>query len=127
MRQGLLTLTFILLTGICFGQYVGHATLRDRVKNDTLVDNNLKMKFILDPTRVFISAFDSHGKLVWRTDPWADNKLMEYRVKRPVIVRYDFQSNEWTDGAEKIWIVYNNTQFGTVDKLTGKFKWIGQD
>lgn len=127
MKQGLLTLTFLLVTDICYGQYVGHATLRHKVTKDTLVDNELKMKFILDSARIFISAFDSNHKLIWCTDPWTDNRLSEYRVKRSVIVRYGFVKNEWTDGIERIWIVYNNTQFGTVDKLTGKFKWLGQD
>jgi hypothetical protein len=127
MKQKLLTFTFLLLTALCFGQYIGHATLGDKIKKDTLVDNDLKMKFILDSSRIFISAFDENNKLVWRTDPWADNKIREYRVKRPVVVLYNLQKSKWTDGIEKIWIVYNNTQFGTVDKVSGKFKWLGQD
>jgi hypothetical protein len=131
MRHGLLTFVLTLLTSLCFGQetkqYVTNFTLRDRVKKDTLVDHDLKMTFILDSTRIYISALDHADNLVWRTDPWTDNKLDEYRVRRPVIVFYQFRKNEHTYGKEKIWITYSNTQFGTVDKLTGKFRWLGQD
>lgn len=122
-------LVFVL--GLCSGQeyreYVGHYTLKSRIKKDTLVDNELKMKFILDSARINISALDFSGKLIWHTDPWADNKIEEYRVKRPIIVLYSFAKNKWTKEEERIWIRYNNTQFGTVDKLTGKFIWMGQD
>ncbi len=81
------------------------------------------MKFILDTARVTIYAFDSLNRLVWKTDPWVDNRLPEYRVKRPRIVYYAFNR----DNPGMISLSYNNTQFGTLEKQTGKFHFEGQD
>lgn len=83
--------------------------------------------FLLDSTHINIYAFNTKGDTLWKTDPWKDNKLEVYRVKRPVIVDFDFATNKWTDNKEVIWIVYNNTQFGTINKEVGKFRWMGQD
>ncbi len=131
MRASLLTAAIIAVIGSCAAQgtveYVAHATLPTRFKADTLVDHALNMTFVLDSTRINISAFDRFNKLVWRTDPWADNKLEAYRVARPTIVYFQVQKGELPHDKEAIWITYNNTQFGTVDKATGKFTWMGQD
>jgi hypothetical protein len=96
-------------------------------KQVVLVDKFNKTKFTLDSTKIFITAVDSNGKQLWQTDPWKDTKLMTYRVKRPVIVRYELVKSERTKNKEVIWIVYNNTQFGEIDKRTGKFHCHGQD
>jgi hypothetical protein len=93
----------------------------------TLLDDEFKMKFILDSQRINITAFDSLGRAVWRTDPWLDNKLMTYRLKRPRIIYFGFVKRERSDNKEVIGIDYNNTQFGMVDKRTGKFTFWGQD
>jgi len=108
-------------------QYVGHATLSTSHKADTLVDNLTSTKFILDTSRIFITAIDANGKQLWKTDPWKDNKLDAYRVKRPILAEFYFVNNLHTNNQEVIWIIYNNTQFGIVDKRTGKFTWFGQD
>jgi hypothetical protein len=97
------------------------------IKEYTLVDNDLKMKFVLDSLRINISAYDFSNKLIWRTDPWLDNKLIAYRVKRPLVVYYAFKPNWGTDDKEFIWISYNSTQFGTIDRRTGKFHDMGRD
>lgn len=97
------------------------------IKEYTLVDNELKMKFVLDSLRMNISAYDFSNKLVWRTDPWRDNKLIAYRVKRPLLVYYSLKANWKDDDKEFIWIGYNSTQFGTVDRRTGKFHYMGKD
>jgi hypothetical protein len=108
-------------------QYVAHYTLDTKHKADTIVDHSTLTKFILDTSRIVITAIDANDKLLWKTDPWEDNKLDTYRVKRPIIARFYFANNQWTDNKESIWIIYNNTQFGKVDKKTGKFTWLGQD
>jgi hypothetical protein len=108
--------------GFCSGQI----NPKDRVKKDTLVDNNLKMKFVLDTARLNISAYDFSDKLVWTVNPRLENKLSEYRVKNPVIVYFSFEG-AGTKGKNVIWISYNNSQFGTVDRQTGKFHFMGQD
>jgi hypothetical protein len=97
------------------------------VEQYTLIDVELKMKFILDSQRINIAAYDSLGKVIWRTDPWLDNRLMTYRLKRPRIIYFGFLNEERTDNKEVIAIDYNNTQFGIVDKRTGKFTFWGQD
>ena len=78
---------------------------------------------MLDTARITISAYSFSNKLLWKTDPWADNKLPEYRVKRPRIVFYAFDEEDHN----VIGITYNNTQFGSLDKRTGKFHFEGQD
>jgi hypothetical protein len=94
---------------------------------DTLIDNLTGSRYYLDTAQIYIYAFDQFGKLQWKTDPWKDNSLMEYRVKRPKILYFRFRKDEWTDSVEVIAILYNNSQFGYLDKLTGKFKFQGQD
>jgi hypothetical protein len=120
-----------MIIGSCLGQemepYVGHGTLRNMIKKDTLVDNELRMRFVLDSLRIRISAYDFSNKLIWSTDPWLDNKLIEYRVKRPVLVYYSLKPNWKEDDKKLIWITYNNSQFGTVDRRTGKFDYMGKD
>ena len=129
MKRQIFILTFLLSINFCIGQteYVGRAILDNCVEKFTLVDTISGIKFTLDSTQIYVTAIDKSGKQLWRTDPWKDNNLMEYRVKRPIIVKFGFANNQWTDNKEVIWITYNNTQFGIIDKLTGKFTWFGQD
>jgi hypothetical protein len=130
MRASLLTTVIIAMIGSCAAQttveYMARAILPTEFKADTLVDHASNMTFVLDSTRINITAYDSYNKVVWRTDPWSDNKLTAYRVARPTIVYYQLQKKVGFE-EEVIWITYNNTQFGTVDKATGKFTWMGQD
>ena len=112
---------------ISYGQtYVAHYIERDHIKSDTLTDNNTGVKFIIDKDRIFVKAVDKTGNQLWKTDPATDNMLPEYRVKRPVIVSFQFQ-RKINSGAEEIGIRYNNSQFGYLDKKTGKFQFAGQD
>jgi len=129
MKRQLFILVFLLSINFCDGQtgYVAHATLGNHIKKFTLTDTISGTKFILDSTQIYVTAIDKSGKQLWRTDPWKDNKLEEYRVKRPIIVSFDFANNKWTNNREVIWIVYNNTQFGIINKSNGKFTWFGQD
>ena len=129
MRLQLYVLMFLLSINICEGQteYIGRAMLDNNIKNFTLIDTISETKFILDTTQIYVTAIDKNGNQLWRTDPCKDNNIREYRVKRPIIILFRFANNEWTDNKEVIWIVYNNTQFGIIDKSTGKFTWFGQD
>jgi hypothetical protein len=94
---------------------------------DSLIDNSSGLKFYLDTSMIYVSAFDKHGSLLWKSDPWKDNNLMEYRVKRPKIRYFKLINNKRTKNEEVIGIGYNNSQFGYLDKLTGKFTFEGQD
>lgn len=126
----------ILIIGLFFGiglpviskgqtiTYVGHYLEKDNIKHDTLVDKINGTKFIIDKQRIYVSAVNKSGKLLWRTDPASDNKLEEYRTKRPIIIFFSFNSEQ---GKQVIEIQYNNSQAGYLDKETGKFYFRGQD
>jgi len=114
-----------LLPAFAFGQtttYVGHYTERSHITNDTLIEKETGTSFILDKGRIYITAIDKTGKQLWKTDPFTDNKMREYRVKRPVIVFFEFEKDN-----SAIRIVYNNTQFGSVGIKDGSFIFHGQD
>ena len=118
------------LTTILKGQsvpYTSHYTEKDNIKADTLVDKTTGNKFIIDKKRIYITAIDKTGKVIWKTDPAVDNNLEEYRVKRPTIVYFNFGSDRTKEKNEVISISYNNSQFGYLDKRTGKFFFEGQD
>ncbi|WP_157886867.1 hypothetical protein [Hymenobacter sp. PAMC 26628] len=139
-----LTIFFSLAFSISYGQrtrYIAHAALNGRPETDTLIDKINFTRFILDTTHVFITAFDINGKQLWKTDPWKDNGLKPYRVERPTIARFYFRNFSYENNVsgkrknkrnkvedeEIIWINYNNTQTGVIDKKTGKFSFLGQD
>ena len=118
------------MTTISYGQtktYTSHYIAKNRIVKDTLIDKSLGYKFIIDKNRIVISAFDMKGKLIWKTNPAVDNKLEEYKVKIPTIVYFAFDSDRSQKKSEVIWIAYNNSQFGFLDKKTGKFTFEGQD
>jgi hypothetical protein len=85
------------------------------------------MKFVLDSARINISAYDFSGKFIWSTDPWLDNKLVVHKgIKRPTIVYYSFLDHG-VDNKELISISYNSSQFGYIERRTGKFQNGGKD
>ena len=98
-----------------------------------LTDSLTNNYYILDSVRVMITAYDKTGKEIWKTDPYKDNKLPEYRMKRPVIVDFKFVTESWCyedklkKGTKTIWIIYINTQFGYINLNDGKFIFCGQD
>ena len=108
-------------------QTIARLNKLNHIKEYTLVDNNLRMKFVLDSQRINISAYDFSNKLIWRTDPWLDNKLTPYRVKRPLLIYWSFKPNWGPDEKLVLWVSYNSTQFGTVDRRTGKLHYMGRD
>jgi len=111
-----------------FGQYVSHYTEKDRIKVDTLIDNQSGDRFFIDKERIFITAIDKNGKLLWKTDPAIDNKLPKYRQDRPTVVYFAFGDDDRTKSKKKvIWLSYSNSKFGYLDKTTGKFTFEGQD
>ena len=84
-------------------------------------------------------AINSSGHLLWKTDPWKDNKLPAYRTNRPTIVTFYTTEksskkhkkkdvyNEYYDNPNYIAIGYSNSQFGYILKKNGSFKFMGQD
>jgi hypothetical protein len=126
----ILVLLFILafsFPSISRGQsYIAHYREPNHIKADTLIDSKTGIKFIVDKDRIFVKAINKAGKQLWKTDPAVDNKLEEYRFKRPVIVYFRLQKAQ-INGLEEIAIGYNNSQFGYLDKKTGAFQFEGQD
>jgi len=107
-------------------QYVGRYTEKNRIIFDTLLDKLTSNKFIVDTSRTYITAIDQQGKILWRTNPILDNKLEKYQTDKPTIIHFAFNNNP-TKTKEVIWISYSNTQFGYIDKGSGKFTFRGQD
>ena len=125
-----LAILFIILSLslVSKGQTVSYwANNKDRITKDTLIDKTTGIKFILDKARINITAIDKVGKVIWKTDPATDNKLEEYRVKRPTIIYFSFGFDKTKEKNEVIYISYNNSQSGYLDKKNGKFKFEGQD
>ena len=130
MISKLLIIYTLLHSLFCISQnepYSSKHTLSNSVGNKTLIDSLSGVSFVLDSNQIYITAIKSNGDTLWRTDPYLDNDLPEYRVKRPIIVGYYLQNNQSTNNTEVIWMIYNNTQFGILEKETGKYTWFGQD
>jgi hypothetical protein len=97
-----------------------------------LNDITTHTRFVLDTSHIYITAYGASGKILWKTDPWKDNKIEIYRTNRPVIVNMQFDTNPGypnknNKGEKVIWIQYINTQFGYLDLRTGAFYFLGQD
>ncbi|MDR2942868.1 MAG: hypothetical protein LBV17_09785 [Treponema sp.] len=129
MKRQSLVMLFFLCSVFCEAQsqYIAKYLLNNNIEYFSLIDPENGIKYILDDTQIYISAIDENGNQLWRTDPWKDNDLEEYRTERPIIIYFSFANNERTDNKDVIMIIYNNTQFGIIDKSTGKFKFLGQD
>jgi hypothetical protein len=115
------------------GNVIGGSFIRiPQGKPVTIIDSASGGTFYLDSAHIMVTAQDKAGKLLWKTDPWKDNKIAVYRTNRPVIVDFNIQNLYQNFGAvpkgtRVLWIVYINTQFGFLDLATGKFSWLGQD
>ena len=123
-------ISLLLLTctiNICSGQksYIGHYTLSSNIKSRILIDSSTHTRYILDTSNIYITANNASGKQLWRTDPWKDNHLDPYRVKRPKIVL--FEIGKYSNNRKMIFISYNNTQSGYLEEESGKFIFRGQD
>lgn len=92
-----------------------------------LTDKKTGVRFILHDDKHVISAVDKNSDTLWTTNPRKDNNVWEYRVKDPVINSISLHKGKWSDNKEVVWIVYVNSQFGYLDKQTGKFSFLGQD
>ena len=94
------------------------------LKGDTLMDRTSLIKYIIDSTRIYITAIDGDGKQLWKTDPFVDGKLPGFRVVRPVITGIRFTNAE---DKEIIAVGFSDHQFGVLYKKTGEFTYLGGD
>ena len=136
MKKYLFISLILFTVNLSFSQetrYISQSRLYGEVKNRILIDSISETKFILDSTSVYITAIDSTGKQLWRISPHdqIDKKISFYRFKNPKIVRSYFWNNRQFvadgKGTDIIWINFENTHAGDIDKLTGKFTFRGQD
>ena len=98
------------------------------IKKKVLIDKRNKVSFIIGTTQTIIEARRKNGDLIWRTNPWNDNKLHAFMINLcPYIVIFDFENDERTNNKEAIMIGYNLTHFGYLDKKNGKFTFLGND
>ena len=109
------------------GNLIDGSHIQLRNLGEVVLKDSAGTRYILDSVHVSIAAYDASGKKLWHTDPWKDANLPEYRTKRPVIVRFRLTASGKNMKIESISIVYNNTQFGIVNKATGNFEWFGQN
>ena len=93
-----------------------------------ITDPDTKNYYVLDAPHIYITAYDRNGKKLWKTDPYMDNQMGEYRTKRPVIVDFKFVTENFSSTkVETISIVYDNTEFGYENLKTGKYHSLGRD
>jgi len=100
--------------------------VKPKTYSQVMIDSKSGTQFQLDTSQIYITAINSSNDTIWKTDPWKDNHLGEYRVKRPII-RYFMLGTDEISGKMAIQICYDNSQFGSVDLKTGAFIFQGQD
>jgi hypothetical protein len=125
-------LATLLFAGLYFGLLRSHISDKnysiETIKKPlTLVDDLTKTKFILDTAQNEITATDITGRTLWTIDPRKDGNLDTYRIDHTKIIYFKLEFDEHTAHKEVIKIAYNNSQFGIIDKETGKFTFHGQD
>jgi hypothetical protein len=69
-----------------------------------------------------ITAFTAQGKMHWHRNPFEDARLPPYRVSKPVIVSIKSSQEQG-----RLLLTYSSSQFGWLDKVTGEFKFRGQN
>lgn len=85
-------------------------------------DSKTGTYFYVESDGRHITAFSSEGTLLWRKNPFEDANLWPYRVSKPIIV-----SVEDFPESNILLIRYNSSQFGSLNKATGKFTFGGQN
>ena len=90
----------------------------------TLKDSGLNYIFILDSSHIYVTAQDSNGNIIWKTDPFIDNGFEDARTRRPIIVRMYFGKSHEGDPMKRhkvLWIYYHN-EAGYLELATGKYR-----
>ena len=89
----------------------------------TLKDNSLNCTYVLDSSHIYVSAFDSVGKLLWKIDPYIDNLNSYDRCTRTITNIYFGESTDILRATpyKVLWVSYGRAR-GYLDLLTGKFR-----
>jgi hypothetical protein len=87
-----------------------------------LIDTLTNDYFTLDSKHVVVTAFDKEGKILWKTNPYKDNKIEENGAGKIEIIHFDFTVIRSLSGKVKfIQIGYNNGNYGFLELKTGTF------
>lgn len=134
----LMLLAFLIVcsTGYSLGDSKDEVRVIDEnhVVPKAIQDPATKIIFYLESDGRHISAISPDGKLLWSRDPFVDAKLKPYRGPHPIICYFNFVDPTWWKihsylglADDFIGLGYNSSQFGAINKITGKFTWFGQD
>jgi len=111
------------------GKVIGGSHIKTKPGDSIkIIDPGTKNYYVLDAPHIYITAYDKNGKKLWKTDPYMDGQMGEYRTKRPIIVDFKFVTESFSSTkVETISIVYDNTEFGYVNLNTGRYSSMGRD
>ncbi len=93
----------------------------ESIKPLTFLNTNSHVLYYVESDGRHVAAIAKDGKLLWHRNPFVDAKLEPYRYSKPVIRSIS------SPGGSRISIVFNSSQFGSLDPKTGDFRFGGQD
>ncbi len=102
-------------------RWVGTNNDNETIKPILYRDKNTGILIIVDSDGRHVTA-KKFGLVLWRRNPFVQGQMKPYRVTKPVIVSVEKGRRDW-----HIDIVFNSSQFGEMNLLTGNFEWLGQD
>jgi len=79
--------------------------------------------FYVESNGRHISAIAPTGSVLWHRNPFQEAHLCAYRVSKPLIIGLE----PWPGANESLVVRYNSSQFGTISKSTGEFRFLGQN
>jgi len=89
----------------------------------TFKDNSLNCTYVLDSSHIYVSAYDSVGKLLWKIDPYIGNLNSYDRATRTISNIYFGESTDIlrTTPYKVLWVRYGRAG-GYLDLKTGRFR-----
>ena len=89
----------------------------------TLKDNSLNCTYVLDSSHIYVSAYDSVGKLLWNINPYIGNLTSHDRATSTITNIYFGKSTDIlrTTPYKVLWVSYGRAG-GYLDLRTGKFR-----
>ena len=141
MKKVFIGILFCLISFYMFGQttlifnaqgkLVGGSCLELNGDSMKVTDPATKNYYILDASHIYITAYDSIGIKLWKTDPYLDRmdrNMVEYTTKRPIIDHFEIKP--WNIHSKKVDIIeisFDNHDFGYINLNTGKYTITGRD
>ena len=101
------------------------------LKSITLVDKVTHTRYVLDSMHIHITAIDSSGKQLWKTNPWRKEISSDTLAKQPTIDIFSFDLGtigSWPKNDTSVIAIsyqYRIGPFGVIKKKTGEFLLIG--